>query len=115
MARRIAESVEQEAKNALQDAESKRKENLEIYRAEDKVPMYLSPMYRAYFGNVMTVSINGISIYFKVDGTTQMVPQTYADEIASRRMGIDKMLARHSRLSNVSANHESAPGELALL
>jgi len=115
MARRLSENVEEAAKIALQSAEDQRKANIQIYSEEPKVPMYLSPMYRSYFGNVMRVMINGISIYFKVDGSSQNVPQTYADEITSRRMSVDRILTRQRRLSNVSANYESAPGELALL
>jgi hypothetical protein len=99
---------------SVQNAEQQRKELAKAYKAEEKVPLYLSPMYRPYFGNVMQVSINGISIYFKVDGTTQLVPQTFADEITSRRMRIDTMLTRRKKLADVSANYESSPGELRL-
>lgn len=98
----------------LANAENRRKKLIGVYKEETKVPMYLSPMYRPYFGNVMTVMINGISIYFKVDGSTQMVPKTFADEITSRRMAVDAILTKQNRMSNVANNVESAPGELKL-
>ena len=106
--------VLQEANKQLTDAEGRRKKLIKVYREEPKKPMYLSPMYRPYFGNVMTVSINGVAIYFKVDGTTQMIPETFANEITAKRMAVDTILTRQSRLANIPANAESAPGELNL-
>lgn len=98
----------------LVNAEARRKKLLKVYREETKVPMYLSPMYRPYFGNVMRVMINGISIYFKVDGSTQNIPKTFADEITARRMAIDAILTKQHKMANIAANSESAPGELTL-
>ena len=37
----------------LADAQTAKKQVYQQYRNEDKVPIYLSPTYRAYFGNVM--------------------------------------------------------------
>jgi hypothetical protein len=104
----------QKANSDLLTAEKKRKLLLQTYREEEKVQMYLSPMYKPYFGNVMTVSINGISIFFKVDGSTQTIPKTFADEIASRRIAIDAMLNKQNRMADVANNNEKSPGELAL-
>lgn len=99
---------------SVSQADKRRKELGVRYRAEEKVPRYLSAMYRPYFGNVMQVSINGISIFFKVDGTVQKIPKTFADEIDSRRMRIDTMLARRTKLADVGNNYEKNPGELKL-
>ena len=98
----------------LMNAELRRKQLLGKYRAQEKVPMYLSPMYRPYFGNVMRVMINGISIFFKVDGTVQLVPKDFADEITARRMAVDAILTKQNRMANIPSNFESAPGELTL-
>jgi len=84
------------------------------YRDEPKVQMYLSPTYRPYLGNVMRVMINGISIYFKVDGSTQPVPQTFADEITNRRLKIDALMTKTTNLANIRQNYENTPGELGL-
>ena len=98
----------------LQKADANRKKLLKHYQEEEKVPMYLSPMYRPYFGNVMRVMINGISVYFKVDGSTQLIPKTFADEIVSRRIRIDNTLAKQQKLATVGDNYETSPGELKL-
>ncbi len=102
------------AANDFVRAESLRKKLLKTYKEEPKVPVYLSPLYQPYFGKVMRVMINGISIFIKVDGTEHMIPKTFADEIHARRMRIDESLARQRRMSNVSANGEGAPGEIEL-
>ena len=98
-----------------QCAEARKKRLLQHYRNEEKVPMYLSPMYRPYFGNVMQVSLNGISIFFKVDGSVQKIPKDFADEITARRMAIDAILTKQSKMADISKNYESSPGELDLI
>lgn len=95
-------------------AEQRKKELHKKYKEEEKVSLHLSPMYRPYFGNVMRVMINGISIFFKVDGKAQQIPKTFAAEIEARRRAIDSMLARQNKLANIPHNHERTPGELNL-
>jgi hypothetical protein len=99
----------------LQEADKRRAKLVEYYKSEEKVPMYLSPMYAPHVGRTMRVMINGISIYFRVDGSTQLVPKTFADEITARRLAIDAMLTKQHRMANVPGNVENAPGELRLL
>jgi hypothetical protein len=96
------------------EAESRKRELHKIYKSEPKVQTYLSPQYRPYFGNVMRVMINGISIYFKVDGSTQSIPKTFADEISRRRKAIDRTQLAQSRMANVPENNERTPGELSI-
>jgi hypothetical protein len=105
----------QQANRELLNAEARKKRLLQHYRNEEKVPMYLSPMYRPYFGNVMQVSLNGISIFFKVDGSVQKIPKDFADEITARRMAIDAILTKQSKMADISKNYESSPGELDLI
>jgi hypothetical protein len=71
-------------------------------------------MYQPYFGKIMQVMINGVSIFFPVDGSTHMVPQSFADEITARRMAIDAMIDKTNRMSNIHENQEDAPGALKL-
>lgn len=111
---KTAAQVMAEANRALLSAEGRRKALVKTYTEEEKVPMYLSPMYRPYFGNVMPVSINGLVIYFPVDGKTYTIPTTYADEIVRRRMAIDDILTKQSKMANIASNNETAPGELKL-
>ncbi len=111
---KVSQDVMVESRKALQAAEGARPMLRQIYADEPRVPLYLSPMYRPYFGNVMRVTINGISIYMPVNGTTHSIPQTFADEITRRRMAIDNMLTRQDRMAEVSSNVEGAPGELSI-
>lgn len=111
---KTTDEIVKEANEQLHQAELQKKKVIEEYKGEQKVPMYLSPMYQAHFGNVMQVSINGVAIFFKVDGSTQMIPQTFADEITSRRIQIDNILTKQSRMANIPQNFESSPGELNL-
>jgi len=110
-----AQDLMKAANVELAKAQKHKQELHALYKKEKKVPMYLSPMYAAHFGKVMRVMINGISIFFKVDGKTQNVPKTFADEIDRRRIAVDTMLSKQTRLSEVKNNAERTPGELNLI
>lgn len=101
-------------RKALHDAEYNKRSLRNTYAAEEKVPMYLSPMYRPYFGNNMRVSLNGICIHFPVDGSTHLVPASFADELVRRRMAVDNIMTKQSRMSDIASNVERAPGELSV-
>lgn len=98
----------------LLDAEKRRKDLVVKYRGEPRVPIILAPQYAAHFGNVMRVSLNGIPIAVRVDGSTQQVPKSYAAEIDRRRRTVDKMLMRMKRLADIQKNAETSPGSLPL-
>ena len=92
-----------------------RKQNLvHTYAEQPKHSVCLAPMYAPYFGNVMRVTINGISIAIPVNGQTFEVPETFAREINRRRVAIDQQLLRARIMSDVSNNMEESPGELSL-
>lgn len=99
----------------INEAEARRKKLLAFYKAEPKKQLYMSPMYRPYVGNVMRVMINGISIYFPVDGASHEVPATFADIIEERRKAIDAIILRKNNMANVTGNFEATPGELPLV
>lgn len=109
-----ATAVAHNSQLELMRAEKRRKDLLAEYKSEPKRGVYLSPMYRAYFGNVMQVSINGITIAFPVDGSVQEVPETFADEIEGRRRAIDAILNKQNLMASVGENFERTPGELNL-
>ena len=113
MAKATAE-VMAEASKQLVQAQHFKGQHKQMYTTEESVSLYLSPMYRDYFGKVMRVMVNGISIYFKVDGSTQTIPTTFADEITRRRMAVDSMLTKQNRMADIQNNSEAAPGELTL-
>lgn len=114
MANKPTAEIMAEARTEMLSAQRFKEELRKQYAAEEKVPMYLSPMYRDYFGKVMKVSINGVMIYFKVDGSVQNIPQSFADEITRRRMCVDSALTKQGRMADIGSNVESAPGELKL-
>lgn len=100
-------------KDLLKAAERK-KALLKYYKGEEKVSTYVSPMYKPYFGNVMTVTISGISIRFPIDGSKHDIPVTFADEIERRRRCVDNIINKQKRMADISVNMEANPGELEL-
>jgi hypothetical protein len=110
----INAAVIQRANEEVTNAELRRKQLIKDYKDEDLVDIYLSPMYKPYFGNVMRVMINGISIYFKVDGSTQKVPKSFADEITQRRLAVDSILNKQHKMADIPNNVETSPGEINL-
>ena len=114
----IKDTVERLQKDAsqkgytVQDLEAKRKELVKTYIAEEKIPIILAPSYAAHFGNIMRVSINGVTVSVRVDGSTQKIPKSFADEVNARRRTIDRITMRMKRMSEVSSNYERSPGEL---
>ena len=95
-------------------AEMGRRQLGEKFRNEEKVPVSISPLYKPYFGNVMTVSINGISCAVPVDGKTYQIPKSFAEEVNIRKFKQDELMERAKKLSDVKNNFETSPGELAL-
>ena len=112
---RTTDAVQKAAAREMLEATSKRRELAKVYRGEDKVDMYLSPTYQPYFGRVMRVTINGVSILFPVDGSVHAIPKTFADEITSRRMKIDEIITKQNRIANIPVNVDAAvPGDTLL-
>lgn len=116
MAKRTSttEDVMKESNLAIAKAEGMRKENYRKLSNEPRVDVFMPPSYQPYFGKVMTVSISGIPIYLPVDGKRYKVPKTYADEVESRRRGVDRMLNRQGRMSNIRGNFERSAGAIRI-
>lgn len=91
-----------------------RKKLAEVYRQEPKESVMIAPMYAPYFGKVMHVMVNGISIAVPCDGRPYDVPRTFASEVLRRINAINDQQSKAKRYSDVHANIEGAPGELAL-
>lgn len=94
--------------------QARKKELLKIYRDEEKVSVHISPMYRPYFGNVMIMTVNGITIAVPVDGTVHNVPKTFAEHIAARIAKTDAIIKKTDNMANITNNFEHNPGELEL-
>lgn len=104
-----------EANREIATAAARKKELIRNYKKEKQVVTYVSPMYRPYFGNVMTVTINGISIRFPIDGSKQEVPATFADEIERRRRHVDNIEKKQKRMAAVKDNEDKGSiGSLSL-
>lgn len=91
-----------------------RKSLAEVYRREPKRSVMVAPMYAAYFGKVMHVMINGISVAVPCDGRPYDIPETFAAEVFSRINAINDQQSKAKRYSDVNSNIEGAPGELTL-
>lgn len=101
---------------AVNRAQIQRKELLKHFKSEPKETVYLSPMYRPYVGKIMPISINGITIYFPVDGKPYPVPRSFADAITSRRMAIDEIITKTNAMADIQNNFDGdTPGQLKLI
>lgn len=95
--------------------EKKQKTLTERYINEEQVVVMGAPMYRAYFGNMMPISLNGIPIYVPLDGGRYKIPASYAREFNARIRSVNEEIEMQKARSNVAANHEAYPGELDLV
>lgn len=111
----VSEAAVTAASNkAVAAGEKERKSFAKSLKEQEYVPVQVSPLYRPYFGRVMTVTINGASIAIPVDGKTYKVPATFAEEIKVRIYRQDQLFAKKRKLSDVTNNIESSPGELRI-
>ena len=108
-----AQVVEESNRNVAK-FEKGRRGLSEKFKKEEKVSVAIPPLYKPYFGKVMTISINGISCAIPVDGKTYTVPKSFAEEAKVRMFRQNEMLEKQRKLSDVQNNIESSPGELAL-
>lgn len=99
---------------ALQDAAAKHKALLARYKSEPQVERSLSPLYEPYLGKVIQISINGITIAFPVDGISRKIPESFADELDSRRLAVDASIKKSKRMSDVGSNSEKYAGEIRM-
>lgn len=94
--------------------QARKKELLQIYRDEEKVAVHISPMYRPHFGNVLVLTINGITVGVPVDGNAYKVPKTFAEHVSARIAKIDAIIKKTNDMANIKDNFESSPGEIEL-
>jgi hypothetical protein len=86
----------------------------ELKRSKTK-EVSMAPMYAPWFGNIMAVGLNGLTIYLPLDGRTYKVPIQYAQIIQGRRRAVDDFVMRTKQMSNVQSNREDYAGQLVLL
>lgn len=96
----------------VQSVEMQRRALLQHYKNEEVIPVNISPMYAKYFGKVMTVAIQGITVAIPCDGKTYKITKTHAIEALSRVRKIDASITRKERMRDISNNIEHTPGEI---
>ena len=118
MAKKNTAAIEAEitaaSNKAVAEGEKERKQLARSMKEQELVPVSVSPLYRPYFGRTMAVTINGTSVYIPCDGKTYKVPKIFANEIKVRISNQDDLFAKKRRLSDVSRNFETSPGELRI-
>ena len=92
--------------------DQRQKSLAQVYKAEPLVPVRVAPSYAKYFGRVMRVSLNGISVAVRCDGSTVSIPQSFATEVFRRMSEMDKHEMRAQKMANASANFENSPGQI---
>lgn len=107
-------AISRESGVRIKNAEMAKKELLAYYKGEPLVERAVSPLYEPYLGKVLQISLNGITIAFPIDGSTHKIPQSFADELDSRRIAIDATIRKSKKMSAIQTNAESFPGELAM-
>ena len=83
-----------------------------VYKNEKKVSVRVAPSYAKYFGRVMRVSINGISVAVRCDGRDVLLPESFAAEVMRRMSEMDKYDLRLNKMATVERNFETSPGQL---
>lgn len=106
------EQVERDVDRESRRLDIAQKNLVNVYRNEKKIAVRVAPSYAKYFGRVMRVAINGISVAVKCNGETMELPESFAAEVLRRISEIDKQEMRAQGMSNVDKNRETSPGQL---
>ena len=106
--------IHKESDMAVAKGERERKALAKAFKAQKKEAVQISPLYRPYFGRVMTVTLNGISVAVPCDGKSYEIPASFAEEVRVRIYKQDRLIQKKNRLGDVQRNFESSPGELNL-
>ena len=109
------DSIQQKNNAEVREKEAQRKSLGQKLQDQRKVEVVGAPMYQAYFGSVMTISINGIPIYVPLDGRRYAIPESYAAIFNQRIGSVNEDIELEKRRNDVKANFESYPGELDLV
>jgi hypothetical protein len=111
----IAPTDNQRLDQSMIKAERVAKEQFGKVVKQQLKPVTLAPSYKDYFGEVMTVQINGMSVYVPVNGRTYHIPKDFAALVQERRRKVDDMLNRQAILGDVTRNKEHFAGQLELI
>ena len=104
---------EKNLENTTAALDRKQKSLINVYKNEKKINVAVAPAYAKYFGRVMRVSLNGISVAVRCDGKDTALPESFAAEVRRRMMEMDKYELRLRNMSRVQSNFETSPGQLS--
>lgn len=104
---------EKNLENTTAALDRKQKSLINVYKNEKKINVAVAPSYAKYFGRVMRVSLNGISVAVRCDGKDTALPESFAAEVRRRMMEMDKYELRLRNMSRVQSNFETSPGQLS--
>ena len=104
--------TEKNIEESTVELDRRQKNLINVYKNEARVPVRIAPSYAKYFGRVMRVSINGISVAVRCDGSTIELPESYAAEVLRRMSEMDKYERKLNKMSNYQNNLEARPGQL---
>lgn len=107
-----SEKIERSVEAQTRALDIAQKNLVNVYKNEEKVPVRVAPSYAKYFGRIMRVAINGISVAVRCDGNTVTLPKSYAAEVLRRMSEMDKYELRLNKMASVQNNFESSPGQL---
>lgn len=99
-------------KIAERNAELRRRSLAQIYNSEEKVAVSIPPLYKPYFGESMSVSVNGFLVVIPCDGRPHEIPKTHADEALARIRKTDNILMKKDAMRDISSNFETSPGAI---
>lgn len=108
--------IARKANAELTKAQAKVQENMRDLKKSALVEVSMAPMYRPYFGNIMTVTLNNLSIYLPLDGRGYKIPRPYAAIVHARRRAVDDHVMRMERMADVQKNFDGKDaGSLELI
>lgn len=111
IAQQAVSNVRDDAR-AMSELDKKQRMLVQRYKAQDKISVRVAPSYARYFGKIMRVSINCISVAIPCDGRPIMLPKTFAEEVERRMAAVDRFENKQQRMANIQNNFESSPGQL---
>lgn len=106
------EHIEKSIETKSRELDMAQKQLINVYRNEKKIPVRIAPGYAKYFGRVMRISINGISVAIQCNGKSIELPESFAAEAFRRMNEMDRYDMRQSKMANIASNRETNPGQL---
>lgn len=112
--KKIEASIEAESNKNVASAERERKLLAQCFKKQEPISVSIPPLYKPYFGKIMTVTIQGVSIAIPVDGRSYKIPESFAEEVKIRISNQNELFEKHNSMSDITGNFESSAGELQL-